>query len=63
MVVEKVKKGAKSTYTEIKILLLAIKSDMIGFSGIQHDGILHFWNVGMLGLAERELILSIFLFL
>jgi hypothetical protein len=63
MVIEKVKKGAKSIYTEIKILFLAAKSDMIGFAGIQNDGILEFWYAGMLGLAERDLILSIFPFL
>jgi len=63
MVVEKVKKGAKPMYAEIKILFLAAKSDMIGFSGIQYDKIVEFWNVGKLGLAQRDLILSIFLFL
>ena len=63
MVIEKVKKGAKSMCAEIKTLFLTVKSDMIGFTGIQYDGILEFWNVGILGLAERDLILSIFLYL
>jgi hypothetical protein len=62
MVVEKVKTGVKSMYSDIEILFLAVRSDIIGFTGIQYDGILEFWNVGMLGLAEPDLILAIFLF-
>jgi hypothetical protein len=52
MVVEKVKEGPMSIYPDIKVLFLVVWSDITGFAGVQYDGILEFWNVGMLGLAE-----------
>jgi hypothetical protein len=52
MVVEKVKKGPMSMYSDFQILFLAVRSGIIGVVGIPYDGVLEFWNVGMLGLAE-----------
>jgi hypothetical protein len=49
MVIEKVKKGAKTMYSDIEILFLAVRSDIIGVARVQYDGVLEFWNVAFSG--------------
>jgi len=44
-------------YSNIENLVLRARSEKIGCAVIQHSGMMEYWSVGIMGLAEWDLFL------